>query len=489
VQAQTGLDDPAQRFQFLADGKPPLFNWVSMLFVWGGLKPLTAVRLVSVCAGLVTLSMVMLIARRLVGVAGTIFAGALYVLVPFFLVHDSFGLLDGLFTATAMTTLYLQIRLAESPQLGTGLLAGAALGAMMLTRQQGVAALVLLPASLLAFNWSAGERARRLARWLAFALAGVAVAGAIRATLLLSPLYDQFTHSSQTLHQFRPLGAALDDPFAYLHTNWSGFGSAFTGYVTGPLLAMLLVGIAVAVRRRSQLALLVLLWGLAPILIALLLVQFGFPRYLLSGIPPLIILAAYGAVNAAGFLRARLGPAQLRAAVASGAIVLMLPAILLDARVLASPSGTRYPSEDDFQYVAGWPAGTGLPDIARALDQLASPGTSVVAAVNYSPWNLATQFSHPTRIPLGGPIPFYDGITVEASRGRTIKFFAFGTGPSQGAQFVLQHDVFSLPPGLSLTGYHLVAAFTRPRGGTVQGHQQPRTTVQLYERNDAPPPG
>lgn len=30
VQAQTGLDLPAERFQFLGDGKPPLFNWVSI---------------------------------------------------------------------------------------------------------------------------------------------------------------------------------------------------------------------------------------------------------------------------------------------------------------------------------------------------------------------------------------------------------------------------------------------------------------------------
>src|SRR3712207_3888529 len=67
--------------------------------------------------------------------------------------------------AAGTLALYLQLRLAAEPRLDLGLLLGGALAAGLLTKASGLYALLLLPFSLLAFDWRAAERWRRLARW------------------------------------------------------------------------------------------------------------------------------------------------------------------------------------------------------------------------------------------------------------------------------------------------------------------------------------
>src|SRR5207244_2268040 len=83
--------------------------------------------------------------------------------------------------------------------------------------------------------------------------------------------------------------------------------------------------------------------------------------------------------------------------VAAGALALA-PALAFDARVLASPGTARYAGDDDWQFVAGWPAGTGLPKFAHELERRAPPGESIVASV-VIPWGLVVRFDHPRLVP------------------------------------------------------------------------------------------
>ena len=59
------FEDSDYLFLSLTNGKEPLLTWVATGWMYLGAEPLTAVRLVSVAAGLVTMVMVGLIARRL----------------------------------------------------------------------------------------------------------------------------------------------------------------------------------------------------------------------------------------------------------------------------------------------------------------------------------------------------------------------------------------------------------------------------------------
>jgi 4-amino-4-deoxy-L-arabinose transferase-like glycosyltransferase len=482
VEGQTAFDDATQRFAALADGKGPLLDWLSAVLVGQGFSPLAAVRTLAALAGLLTLGMVGLIGRRLGGAVVGLVAAGLYVLVPLFLVHDSVGLIDPLVAAAATSALYLQLRLAERASLGVAVALGAALGAGILAKQTGLYAIVLIPLSLLCFDWQPGARWARAARWAAGIALALVITALARAVLMLSPLYDQLAQIRAGLRQFRPFAQALSDPFALLGHNWPGFSGVLTGYVTVPVLALAALGAVLAARARWRLVVVLAAWVIVPFAAALVFVDYGYARYVLSSFPPLLPLVAFGGVHGVRLLRRRLPAPRFRIAAAVLAVLALVPALLQDARFLAHPATARYPGEDDWQFVAGWPAGTGLGPIADALRQRAHPGLNTVAWVFYPPWGLAVELDHPRRVPEPPSPPFLDAFVARGSAGRTFRFVRAGTPAAQRADFVLQHDVFGLPRGVSLAGYRLVAAFRRPHGGRVQGRRQPVTTVQLYQR-------
>lgn len=482
VQAQTGLDYPATRFSELADNKGPLFHWISIVFVDAGFSPLGAVRFVSLLAGVSTLATTALIARRLAGQAAGLVAGAVYLALPIFLVHDAHGLVDPLLAALMSAALLLQIQQAERARLDRAFALGLVLGAAVLTRQLGELALLLLPLSLLCFDFSGPRRIARLARWAGCSLISGGLAALFHAILYLSPLYYEAAqlHNTPALQNTsRSLSSALGDPFKYVSLIWPDVRGALVGYVGVPLLVIALGVLTRALIRRQRLVLLLAVWVIGPFVAMMMFTQFGFPRYFLAAMAPLTALLAAGLVWLAGWLRVGIPRLDRRGAAALVALA-FLPPVILDGKILADPGTAQYPGADDFQYAAGWPSGTGLDVIATALNRLAGPGQTVVAAVDFTPWNLAVHFEHPLRVPLGGPIPAQDG-AVAYSRGRKLYFIPYGNPEAARARFLLQYSSFGTPPGLDLSSYRLVASYQRPRGGLIQGYKQPITAVELFE--------
>jgi hypothetical protein len=107
---------------------------------------------------------------------------------------------------------------------------------------------------------------------------------------------------------------------------------------------------------------------------------------------------------------------------------------------------------------------------------------TIVAGVFFTPWNLAVQFSHPLRVPLGGPLPYQDA-AVASYAGRKIFFYPYGVSSvTSNAEFILQNSSFGTPAGLDLARYRLVASVRRPRGGIVQGRHQPIDVIELWQR-------
>jgi 4-amino-4-deoxy-L-arabinose transferase-like glycosyltransferase len=154
VWAKDVHDSGENRFIALANGRGPFFSWLGAVVIWLGASPLTAVRLISIGSGLVSLTCVGLLGRRLGGVWTGVAAAGLYAVVPYFVVHDSIGLFEPLVVALGLVALLLQIRLAEEPRLDLALLLGIVLGAGLLAKESSRFALVLLPASLLCFSWA-----------------------------------------------------------------------------------------------------------------------------------------------------------------------------------------------------------------------------------------------------------------------------------------------------------------------------------------------
>ena len=148
-------------------------TWLAVAWVELGFAPLTSVRLVSLL-GLLTVGVVGLLARSVLGPAVGWVAAGLCVVLPF-VVHDGIGVYEPLVTLIVAASLYLQIEFRPPACLWLAGLLGVVLAAGVLAWLNTLPALVLLPVSLLCFDWSGPGRRRRMTRWLQ----GIAVATAI----------------------------------------------------------------------------------------------------------------------------------------------------------------------------------------------------------------------------------------------------------------------------------------------------------------------
>jgi hypothetical protein len=150
-------------------------------------------------------------------------------------------------------------------------------------------------------------------------------------------------------------------------TTWPVYRPALVGYVTLPLLGAALVGALLGLWRRRRLTLLLVAWVVVPFAVAVLFTTLPFPRHIMYVLPPAIVLMAYALVQAAAWLARALPARAAVPAVLAAAALLLAPALRFDARVLADPATTHYPTNDDWQYVTGDGGGAVWPAVADAI--------------------------------------------------------------------------------------------------------------------------
>jgi len=323
----------------------------------------------------------------------------LCVLLPFFVVHDGIGIYEPLVTLIMASALYAQIELARRPSLRRGTFLGLALAAGALTKSNTEPALVLVPVSLLGLDWSAIGRRRRLGTWLmAIVIAAVMVLGA--EILLRSSHYwsQGLLLRKLGIYPARTVGQVLADPFnAAARQAWSVFRSALVGYVTLPLIALGVLGAAIAWRDRSRLTAVLMVWILVPFAVALMFAVHAYPRHVMYVLPPAVVLMAYGAVQAVRWVRSAMPVRRAAAICVLAAAVVVAPAVVFDARVLAHPASFRYPSSDYFQYVTGQPAGGVWPAAAATIRRRAVGRQVVILTPQAEPYVLQLLLSSDPR--------------------------------------------------------------------------------------------
>jgi 4-amino-4-deoxy-L-arabinose transferase-like glycosyltransferase len=435
------FEDSHQRFIALANGKEPLLTWLGAVAMKTGLGPLGAQRAVSVVAGAVTLVAVGLIGRELAGPAAGLLSSALYAVVPFFVVHDGIGIMEPLLTAATTVALYLQIRLARAPRIGAGLGLGVALAAALLTKETALYALVLMPAALLVFRWGEPSRGRRLAAWFGANVVAAATAGIGYSILRLSDLYDDLGTARESIHMYRTPSDALARPWHWLWVNGPDFASAYVRYTTLTLFVAACAGLALAWRRDRGFALLLALWVLVPFGISSLEALIAYPRYVVDAAPPLLPLAAVGLLGIVE--RARTARRLQLGLVVAG--LLVVPALVADARFVADAARTTYPGLDDTQFATGWAAGNAW---VALEDELARRRPDGVLVGDYG---------------LSSPLPDLDGRGV-----------VLADGPSDDADkapYVVDNGAAPPPPAVG--ELREVWRYDRPRHGT---------PLVLYER-------
>src|SRR3990167_7048365 len=184
--AQVALHDPANRFISLEDGKQPLFIWIAAIFQKFIPDPLIAGRLVSVFAGFGSLIGIYFLAKLLFSEKVAKLAAFLYIILPFTLLYDRLALYDSLLTMFGIWAVFFTVKMAKSPQLDIAFLNGFTLGLGMITKSSANFFLLLLPFSLLLFNWKQENRLPKLVKWLFLTLGTAVLALIIYNSLRLS---------------------------------------------------------------------------------------------------------------------------------------------------------------------------------------------------------------------------------------------------------------------------------------------------------------
>jgi 4-amino-4-deoxy-L-arabinose transferase-like glycosyltransferase len=439
-------------FISMSIGHPPLHSWLGIPFIKLGFNPLTALRLVSMLSGAVTVLMVGLLGRRLGGTWVGLAGAALCVVLPFFVVHNGIGIIEPLVVALMVSALYLQYELARKPDLRVALLLGLVLAAAWMTKENTKPALALIPLSLIVFDWSPAGRRERLRTWLLGI--GVVAICVVAAQLLLesSSRYEQLQQARNSVfYTVRSVDEVLTDPFGSWGETWAAFRPAFVEYVSIPLLVAAAGGAVAAWRRDARFVVLLLSWIALPFLVSMCFSTFPFPRHIMYVVPPLMVLAGFGIVTGVRYVVAALPPRAGVAVAAVAALVLLLPALRLDWRVLAHPASAHYPGKDDAQYVTGTGGGSPWPGVRDELRRRARGAQVVVLHPNANPERVQL---------LLGPDPRY--------------VFPRGDSPlARRAQFALTDHAdqpFVDQRALALVrelGLRPIATFPRPRGGVV----------------------
>ena len=455
-----GAQSAHQLFVTLTIGKEPLQAWLGIPWQALGSDPLMAMRLVSMSAGLLTVGAVGLLGRLVGGTAVGLVAAGLYVVLPFFVVNDGVGIEEPLVTLIMVTALYLQIRLARRPSIRRGAALAVVLAAGILTKQSSEAAVILLPASLLCFDFSPADRRRRLCVWLgAVGITLLAVAGA-EVLMRSSRHWAQGEAFNQRFPLVRSLGQVVSHPFATTSHAWSVFSPALTGYVTVPLIAVAIIGALLSWRRERRLTALMVIWILGPFGAALTFTLVPYPRHVMYALPPALVLMAYAAVWCARRWQGRQSAAVSASVTAVVAMLLLLPALLFDVRALAHPVTAHYPGLDDLQYVTGTPAGGAWPPLVQAIRRRSVGRRVIVLAAQADP-NI---------------VRFLLSSNPSSARSRYVVVVPSDT-LATAAQFAIVDELpFGNPPALRFIAEHhfvIVGRYPRPRGGP---------TVTLYQR-------
>ena len=367
-----GFENADARFVALTSGQQPLLEWIGMGLMRLGVEPLTAVRLVSFFAGFGTLGFVWYLGRRLGGGSVGLAAAGLFAILPFFLVYSVVGLYDPLATFFVAAALVLQLHLAERPRLGTALLLGIALGAGLLTKLTTEIAYALIPLGALFFDWRGPRLTRRLATWGGGLAVALVVSWAMYQVLKLSEFYDDLGKARDVLLARHSVGAFLDHPWHWISANGSSYASAFSGYLTLPVIAVLAVGVVVVAKGRSRVGYFLVGWAVVPAAAAVALAEVPYVRWLDVGMPPIAILGAYGGLAVFAALRRRIhAPARRAVVLAVLSVLLVLPAAAWDAQTIAQPTTRSYPGHDDLDYVREYSAGGPWLDLVPELRRLA----------------------------------------------------------------------------------------------------------------------
>ena len=375
------MRDPNWRFIPLTDGKQPLFMWLAAFPVNLLPDPLFAGRLISVIAGFFGMIGIWFLGKELFSKPVAYLAAALYITIPFFTFYDRLSVADGLLTVLGIWSLYLAVVLVRRVRLDLALLLGMAIGAATLTKSPGFFYLLLLPTTILLFDFRHPQWGWRLAKLLALWLVVAALTELIYNVLRLSPYFYligqrtwDFVLTPREVMQ-NGLLWWLQCRGAYLV--W-GCGRVFevtewlNGYFTAPIFAIACFSLLVLIVKKWRVGLVLAAWSIVPLVVESTIAKGFTARYIIFASFPFIISAAAGL----WWLEVRLSRFNRFAVLA--VFLVLVPAMVFDFFLVTDPTKAAIVQKERSGYLEQWSAGYGILEIAHFLQEKAKEGKPIL---------------------------------------------------------------------------------------------------------------
>lgn len=371
--SQIASNDAAWRFISLTDGKQPMFVWVAMLLLKVIEDPLLAGRLVSVIAGFGSMIGIFFLTNEIFKNSPStslrvkkvaLLASLIYVLYPFSLVYDRLAMYDSLVAMFMIWSLYFEILLVRHLRLDLALILGMIIGGGMLTKTSANFALILLPFSLLLFNFKDKQWRAKLQKWVVFALVVLVVSNGMYNVLRLSPFFHIIADKNLVfIYSFHEW---IQHPLEYFVNNMTALLDWLVSYTTVPFLVLSAASFVVG-KKYGREKLLLLAWFALPFIALALFGKTLYPRFILFMMMPLLVMGACSLYDLLKLTK----KIWLRVLVA---LFFMGMFLVNDFLIVTNFGKASLPQSDLDQFVTGWPAGGGVKESVAILEEKSKQG-------------------------------------------------------------------------------------------------------------------
>lgn len=370
--AQVMRSEPTLRFLPLSDGKTPLFMWAMMPMFKVFEDPLFAGRFLSIISGFFTMLGVFALGWKVFHIRVGLLSALVYTVVPYTVFFDRMALVDSMLAAFTVWIIFFAIWLARSLRLDLSMILGYLMGGALLTKTPAMTNLLLLPISYLAFRRKSKYSLLKLVGFWAVA---ILIAMFVYNILRLGPEFYQLSARNAD-YVFSPLelkGRPLD-PFI---PHFKDIADWFPKLLTIPILFLAITGSVLVILKKEKLGIIILLWAIIPLMIQMAFLKTFTARYLLSSIPPLLVLAGFGLDQILGKIKER------NIKIGLGILLILPLALHFNYLLLTDPQKAPLPEAERRGYLEDWTAGYGFPDIAQFFLEQSKNQSVVVGTEGY----------------------------------------------------------------------------------------------------------
>lgn len=377
---QIAANDASWRFISLTDGKQPSFVWIGMPILKFVSDPLVALRLVSVIAGFFTIIGLFLLTFELFKNKFTSFlTPLLYIVFPFAVVYDRMALYDSLVGAFAVWAVYFSVLLVRRIRLDIAYTLGIIIGGGMLTKTNANFSILLLPFTLILFNFKDKKWKVNLARFILFALIAVVIAEVMYNFLRLSPFFHIIKEKNMTFVYY-PLSIPISQNLEIFVGNLKGLLNWLFTYLTPSYLILIVISFLTLKFWREKI--LLFLYFLAPFMALALFGKVIFPRFVFFMSLYLLPLVSFGLVFAIDYVNKFMKERKMNMPWVFSALIIAL-VIIYPAKVsfdfIFNPSNAKIADADVRQFISEWPSGKGVRESVEFFNEESKKGKIFVA--------------------------------------------------------------------------------------------------------------